>query len=692
MRSRVILAAAAIGILGVVVGVWFVSRGTAPEAGPETATRPEPTHARPVADAAARGTLEGVVLDAESARPIPGAVIGIRCGTFVGDVTSAERGAFVFSAVPDGDCALEARADGYVQAGPAPGAAPLTVAIVGGAAAERVVLRLARAATITGRVESEAGPVAGAALSVLYLAGPDAASDQSDQGAWSLASRVVSDASGAFALTALPPGRVQVLAEHAAYALGESAEFVLRSGGREDGVVIQLAGGGRVTGVVADPRGAPVPDADVRFGDDTTTVLARSDSLGRFVVKSVPAGTTSLVAWALGYAPGTATAIEVAPGETANVTLRLEREPGVLGVVVDPAGRPVAGATVHASADGKVIPRPRAAETDQGGRFWIREVPPSATGLYATHPDHARSETAPIVTAARNLDMVLRLTPGAMLVGRVVDEAGRPVAHFVARVSQGEDAGADRRMLNVADPGGAFEARGLSVGTWRVRVTAPGYPAAESAPVALAAGVTGDVGVIRLERGANVRGRVVRAGTALGIAGARVRLDGMGADGGGPSVATDAEGRFLLAALPAVDRLTLSVAADGFTSKLVSGVAVPRGEERDLGVITLEAAAKGEAPRMHYTGVGAVLRKDGERVFIDNAFEGAPAFEAGLTAHTEILDINGHPASALDLQQVVELIRGEAGTEVTLEVRLPGESDTQTIRLSRRELKTPAKP
>jgi Carboxypeptidase regulatory-like domain len=79
--------------------------------------------------------------------------------------------------------------------------------------------------------------------------------------------------------------------------------------------------GGTIWGVVTDAAGAPVADARV-VADDTTEVRTGAD--GSFVIRHVLAGTRQLEALAIGMRP-VVTAIDVLPGDTSAVVLRLQK-------------------------------------------------------------------------------------------------------------------------------------------------------------------------------------------------------------------------------------------------------------------------------------------------------------------------------------------------------------------------------
>ncbi|MEB3225040.1 MAG: S41 family peptidase [Synechococcus sp.] len=71
------------------------------------------------------------------------------------------------------------------------------------------------------------------------------------------------------------------------------------------------------------------------------------------------------------------------------------------------------------------------------------------------------------------------------------------------------------------------------------------------------------------------------------------------------------------------------------------------------------------------TGVGIQIAKDKdtEEVVVIAPIEETPAFDAGIIAQDVILEVDGKPTEGMELNDVVNLIRGKRGTEVVLTIR-----------------------
>jgi carboxyl-terminal processing protease len=65
-------------------------------------------------------------------------------------------------------------------------------------------------------------------------------------------------------------------------------------------------------------------------------------------------------------------------------------------------------------------------------------------------------------------------------------------------------------------------------------------------------------------------------------------------------------------------------------------------------------------------GVGITLESPAGVIRITSTFENGPAAEAGVRANDVITAVNGHPVEGLSLIEVLQLLKGEAGSKLTL--------------------------
>ncbi len=186
---------------------------------------------------------------------------------------------------------------------------------------------------------------------------------------------------------------------------------------------------------------------------------------------------------------------EMSPG-MAPVTIHAEQAATIRGRVLDPDGRPVAGATVAPALTGSGNSLTGDArfsvETDEAGAFTM-PLPASGEiaynlvahdGKYQQWRTWANGILAPFTSAPGQAmdDVTLRLTRPATVRGRVVDAAGRPVAGREVRASA-----ADKRENRYYDPttktgaDGTFELRFIRAGEQHIQVH-PFWLYAEQAP------------------------------------------------------------------------------------------------------------------------------------------------------------------------------------------------------------------
>ncbi len=206
----------------------------------------------------------------------------------------------------------------------------------------------------------------------------------------------------------------------------------------------------------------------------------------------------------------------------------------LLGRVLDGQGAPIPSATVRLRG----IVRARPATTGPDGRFVVDVVPPpggrSQTTVVAVASGHAEAlRKIELKPGTRDVgDLVLG--SGGVVAGKVVDSRGQPIPGAVVGVAHAEDrfgglgpipiefllAGA--RTRSNAD--GAFELRGVPVGTCRIGAGRQGYRVA----------VRSGVAVRRHERTVNVTIELVASASTDRFTG--VVVDPLGAPVGGAVV------------------------------------------------------------------------------------------------------------------------------------------------------------
>lgn len=279
-----------------------------------------------------------------------------------------------------------------------------------------------------------------------------------------------------------------------------------------------------VKGQVIGPVGRPVAGAQVivsqgRGSFDYTEV--QTDGDGRFEIALEVPPHWDTAAWCCVYADGLAVGgSRLAVGDNLIV---LQRPGEVAGTVADVRGRPVEGAAVRLTrvnpgdmAHSFPIPPGLAdaftAETDEGGRWTIRGVPPFGSGRFELDdPRFLREATEVRLTARPGPSATLVARPGASLSGRVVYEDGTS-APGIAVMAQAQDLDATAsgwaEAVTTAD--GSYQLAGLSDGMFNILVeeSSGDWVAAALEGVTASAPTTVELPDLILTRGAIIEGTV----------------------------------------------------------------------------------------------------------------------------------------------------------------------------------------
>ena len=72
-----------------------------------------------------------------------------------------------------------------------------------------------------------------------------------------------------------------------------------------------------------------------------------------------------------------------------------------------------------------------------------------------------------------------------------------------------------------------------------------------------------------------------------------------------------------------------------------------------------------------YGGIGAIITKRADYVYVSEPYEGYPAQKAGLMAGDKILEINGKSAKGKTTEEVSKVLKGQPNTSVTVLIERP---------------------
>jgi protocatechuate 3,4-dioxygenase beta subunit len=543
-------------------------------------------------------------------------------------------------------------------------------------ATARIALRVG--AAVSGLViEAGGGPIAGARVTA-FVAGDQLGGEVLDQPA-------VTDAEGRFHIPALAPGAYRFRARHRGHLDGTTTRSV--DAAIAD-VRIEMARGARVSGRVVDGRGAPAPWASVVLGASMTREQlgerhgqrTSADQTGAFRLEGVPPRIFSVMASGE-EATSQAVEVDLTRGDRDGLVLRLDVDGRIAGTVVDDAGRPVAEAVVEAVpdfmaggvSDGQMIGGVAQTTTDGDGGFAFRGRPEGKYRLVAGRTGSERQNPLEVGVRAATGDLAVRLvvsTPGRVR-GRVRFADGSAPQAFSVQVGR-------RPPLAMASRAGEFTIPEVDPGPQRLLVRGTGFAPA-TGRVDVAAGAERDAGVILLERGRTVRGRVLGAGGrpvagALVVAGPRVHagasslIHPLAADerSGVRATTSDGDGRFELTGLEPAD---VVVAAEHEREGRSPAVTAAHGVDRPVDLpLAAFASVHGTVSRSGRPSAGQVsATQRGTRLHV--AFEAGEdgAYDLARLAAGEYTitgPINGHPGE----QTVTRSVRLEPGQRLQVDL------------------------
>ena len=338
---------------------------------------------------------------------------------------------------------------------------------------EPLRIALVDAGSITGRVLGPDGePVAGAVINM-----------QGDCMGNVEHIRTVprSDAAGDFRAEGLTPGRCDLVTSAEGFMPAERRGLEVPAGRDLEGVVLLLERGEVLEGSVLDDDGAPAAamvraQLEERGGAGGAGRLGilhqETDGDGRYRLEGLAPGSYRVAAFGF-ESGGHATAeVEVVAGVN-RLDLRLTRksQASVSGRVLDPDGKPVAGAAVQLAKESS-----SSGVTTQGdGSFEISVELGSYTAT-ASARGWADSAPLPVEVAAGQAvagvaGLELRLRPGGTIAGRLLGVEPADLGRVRVRASRPGQRFFDGEAVAVVDREGGYRISGLSPGEWQVEAT-----------------------------------------------------------------------------------------------------------------------------------------------------------------------------------------------------------------------------
>jgi hypothetical protein len=307
---------------------------------------------------------------------------------------------------------------------------------------------------------------------------------------------------------------------------------------------------------------------------------ARSDASGKFTVSLAADGSWQLEAAASGFA-GKRLAIPSKPGSLLKITL--EPVLSLAGKVVEPSGRPVAGAEIRAFPLASPLHAAALCTSGADGAFRLSGLAADRGYHLEVHREGYGATSRDVPAAPRPTEpggLTFILYPGRAAFGTIRDQAAKPLG--AARVSLvPSEAGGMPLPAALSDQAGVFRFDAVPAGSFILSVRASGFaPLLLPGLVVPAGAEPWDLGTAFLTSGATIEGRVVKRDGSP-VSGASVRVLSEQVEKSHSPVeadaraTTDEEGRFTLADQLAEMPCRLEVIAPGFLPLLTPAVVPP---------------------------------------------------------------------------------------------------------------------
>jgi beta-lactamase regulating signal transducer with metallopeptidase domain/protocatechuate 3,4-dioxygenase beta subunit len=390
---------------------------------------------------------------------------------------------------------------------------------------------------------------------------------------------------------------------------------------------MKLAAGGALEGRVRDDKGQPVSGVGVNVykkGSGSPLDYVETDAEGRYRVDYLPLDENlHLYLSKLDYLTQSADfRIESGKGRSAQVDFTVKKRPhggSVQGLVTDKQGKPIAGAEIINA--GSSSDQERKAKTNAQGKFLVDDVYSDSIGHQIAvrargfAPQRVAFKPGP---AAKPAEVIVQLEPGHRIKGRVVNEAGKPIAGVLIYYAHGNHfPGRELGGSGTTDAEGRFEFDSLPAKS-PFTFQAEGYSEIPEKELPL----DGDKEVVvKMKSQGVLKGLVVDAATGVPVPRFTVRITfSQDRKPGDPVAGLHSErvdpgeeflstgGQFLLKDLIAGMPLQLTVLADGYRRHVIRRVEAQADAEAD----PLDIRLKLEDPAQLVTLRGRLVNHKGE--------------------------------------------------------------------------------
>ncbi len=384
------------------------------------------------------------------ARIVPYTPSEMRSGASHNWSVSDDGGVFRFETVPKGIFQFTALHPDYAPSTTTP------ISFDGATLRSDLEIVMSPGATISGRVvDSSKSGVASATVRMVV--------DNADVGPGNIRA-TKSDESGAFTLTGLPRETVSLIAE-ATTGTSSATTIDLLTKTEVSNLLIQLDQVGRITGIVVDETGEPVPEVKVVSWPDSKTVtsereaflagerVAHSDGAGKFTLGPLEDGVYEVVAIT----------------GNAGYDLPVSAKPGtdLIELVVPTAGAISGGVEFTDGGRPNLIAieltRPPATPFS-GDKFSMQDITPGRYRVRIRGPEFTETSVGEVeIGPGQQVDLgTIQVSRGRTVSGRVIDANGSPVSRATVAIGK-QLIGDSNSMLASGIDNGVAEELGLKV-------------------------------------------------------------------------------------------------------------------------------------------------------------------------------------------------------------------------------------
>ena len=527
-----------------------------PGSAPSPLPPPAPITSTPDAPITA---LQGLITDAATGSPLPGATVKIDpTGAAEIVVTTSNAGAF-YALIPPGPYAIEFDKEGFETAG-GTAVAPdgMTVEIdfamlrwstdtLSASSQQSSATSDHLAGVVT--TASDSQPLAGALVDVVSSGGSLSAITAAD-GSFDISGIPLGPFSASFSKVGFMPITYQIDNTEAVDVRLTPALQVLPAS-------ITIVGT-----VTSGITGNPEPGVRTTVVGSAPGTTVTTDASGRYVLSNVALGQQTIHFEEAGFQDGFAILdAEPTPDGSPKVfDMTFPSKTGKANPVVISSnaqgtvrdllsGAPIPGATVTTA--GQTV------TSDAGGHFQLHGLPQAALAIVATAPNHGSQTILTVVVpnGPDSVDFQLRSTARGFVTGSIVDATtGQPVGGALVKI-----AGSHRLMAETTGVG-SYTIAIVPPGIYSLEITQPSYAKATVAGVTVVdqQGTTLNASLLHRPTSGALQGKVTNLSTGAAVVGALVSADS------GQSATSQADGTYRLDAVPA-GMVSLTIHATGFS-------------------------------------------------------------------------------------------------------------------------------